>query len=557
MSWFDDRPWMKTYGDREELLRPIPESTTTALFDRAVQNHPDRPAIKYYGWTATWSELNTMADAFAAFLADRGITRGDRVGIYLQNVPHYSIACYGIWKAGGTVVPLNPMYRDELAHVLEDSGAKAIVVSAAAYLDRVKPYTEGLDLVVTCNEKDYGVDLPEAIFDAFADTYTTGCPDLATVVTEYTGKSVPDPGFTPDDEGIIGYTSGTSGRSKGAQVTHRGLSVNSQMLGINQGYNETNTIFTLAPVFHITGFVCQFLAATACAAALSMNYRFDPASALRTFRTDQPNYMAGPSTAYMALLAHPDFSADAFASFTSVMSGGAPLPEAIVQKFEERTGHYIGQGYGLTETTAQCVVVPKGMRAPVDPESGNLSCGLPLSSVMVRVRGENGEELGPREVGEICVTGPMVVPEYINNPPATAENIPNGELKTGDVGFMDEDGWVFIVDRKKDMINASGFKVWPREVEDALYTHPAVLEAAVVGVPDEYRGENVVAFVSLQPGASVTEADIVAYCREHLAAYKAPRIVRFVEALPKTSSGKILRREMRQVAAAEAQTASA
>ena len=174
----------------------------------------------------------------------------------------------------------------------------------------------------------------------------------------------------------------------------------------------------------------------------------------------------------MALLAHPDFTSDAFDSFTSIMSGGAPLPEAIVKKFEDRTGHYIGQGYGLTETTAQCVVVPRHLRAPVDPESGNLSCGLPLASVMLRILDENGQEVGPNEVGEICVRGPMVSLEYINNPEATAENIPDGELRTGDVGFMDPDGWVFIVDRKKDMINASGFKVWPREVEDVLYTHP-------------------------------------------------------------------------------------
>ena len=257
----------------------------------------------------------------------------------------------------------------------------------------------------------------------------------------------------------------------------------------------------------------------------------------------------------MALLAHPDFTSDAFDSFTSIMSGGAPLPEAIVKKFEERTGHYIGQGYGLTETTAQCVVVPRHLRAPVDPESGNLSCGLPLSSVMLRILDDDGQEVGPNEVGEICVRGPMVSPEYINNPQATEENIPDGELRTGDVGFMDTDGWVFIVDRKKDMINASGFKVWPREVEDVLYAHPAILEAAVVGVPDEYRGENVVAFISLQPGSEVTEDDIIAYCRDHLASYKAPRQINFIEALPKTASGKILRREMRKVGAEQAEKA--
>ncbi|WP_349828382.1 class I adenylate-forming enzyme family protein [Brevibacterium litoralis] len=558
MSWFDERPWLKTIADDDRLSREIPETTTLHLFERAVENHPERPAILYYGYTPSWADLDAQTDAFAAYLQDKGLQRGDRIGIYLQNTPHFFVAAFGIWKAGGTVVPLNPMYRDELAHVLSDSGAKGIVVSAAAFADRVKDYTGDLSIVVTCNDKDYAVEPPQAVFGVYPDSIPTGHDDFKTVVEEYAGRGYSrvgrdQPAFTPDDEGIIGYTSGTSGLSKGAKVTHRGLTVNGQMLGINQDFDETAVIYTLAPVFHITGFVCQFLAAVACGAALSMNHRFEPASALETFERDKPNYMAGPSTAYMALLAHPDFSREAFSSFTSVMSGGAPLPEAIVKKFEERTGHYIGQGYGLTETTAQIATVPLGMRAPVDPDSGNLSCGLPLASVMIRIRDEDGKELGPHEVGEICTSGPQVVPEYINNAEATAKDIPDGELHTGDVGFMDEQGWVFIVDRKKDMINASGFKVWPREVEDVLYTHPAVLEAAVVGAPDEYRGENVVAFVSLQGDAktdgSVTEADIVEYCRKHLASYKAPREVRFVDALPKTSSGKILRREMRDVAA--------
>lgn len=555
MSFFETRPWLKTVADDERLNKQIEETTTLALFDRAVARFPDRPAIKYYGYEPTWAELGRMVDAFAAYLVDQGFEAGDRLGVYLQNVPHYYVAVYGAWKAGGVVVPLNPMYRDELDHVFSDAEVKALVASAAAYLDRVKPHAEHLPIVLTCNEKDYQVDGDERIFGMFADSYDTGNPDFATVVAEYDGKSVPALELTPDSIGIIGYTSGTSGRSKGAVITHRGLSVNAQMLRDYQGFDETATIFTLAPVFHITGFVCQFLAAAACGAALSMNYRFDPAAALATFRTDKPQYMAGPATAYMALLAHPDFTSDAFDSFTSIMSGGAPLPEAIVKKFEERTGHYIGQGYGLTETTAQCVVVPRHLRAPVDPESGNLSCGLPLSSVMLRILDDDGQEVGPNEVGEICVRGPMVSPEYINNPQATEENIPDGELRTGDVGFMDTDGWVFIVDRKKDMINASGFKVWPREVEDVLYAHPAILEAAVVGVPDEYRGENVVAFISLQPGSEVTEDDIIAYCRDHLASYKAPRQINFIEALPKTASGKILRREMRKVGAEQAEKA--
>ncbi|MCT1829375.1 class I adenylate-forming enzyme family protein [Brevibacterium luteolum] len=552
MSISETRPWLKTYSHLSQLNEPVPHTTGDALLRETVEKFPNRRAITYFGYEPTWAEVDRQTDAYAAWLTDKGIGKGDRIGVYLQNTPHYHIAVFGAWKVGAIPVPLNPMYRDELSHIFADSGIRGLVVSAAAYLDRVKNYSQDLEWVLTCQDTDFQTTNDERIFGIFADHYDTGCEELLDVVKANEGRSVPASELSPDDTAIIGYTSGTSGRSKGAAVTHRGVSVNSLSLGIHQGLDENDVIFTLAPVFHITGFVCQFIASVAIGAALAMNYRFEPASTLEIFRREKPQYMVGPATAYMALLAHPTFDTDAFDSFKSLMSGGAPLPDAIVRKFEERTGHYIGQGYGLTETTAQCVVVPPGMRAPVDPDSGNLSCGLPVPDTVVRVLDDEGNELGPREVGEICVRGPMVVSQYINNPGASASEIPDGELKTGDVGFMDEDGWVFIVDRKKDMINAAGFKVWPREVEDVLYTHPAVLEAAVVGVPDEYRGESVTAFVSLQPGAEATEDELVAYCREHLASYKAPRHVNFIEALPKTASGKILRREMRRIGAEQA-----
>ena len=270
--------------------------------------------------------------------------------------------------------------------------------------------------------------------------------------------------------------------------------------------------------------------------------------------------MAGPATIYTAMLAHPSATADHFSSFKRIMSGGAPLPEGLVNKFEQKTGVYIGQGYGLTETCAQAATVPPGLRAPVDPDSGNLSCGLPQPDTMIRILDDAGKPLGPNEIGEVAISGPEVVSAYINNEKATAEQIPEGELRTGDVGYMNDEGWLFIVDRKKDMINASGFKVWPREVEDVLYTHPAIQEAAVVGIPDEYRGESVAAFVTLQSGPEadeVTESTIVEFCREKLASYKAPRQVTIIDELPKTSSGKILRRTIRADAVAAAQEAKA
>jgi long-chain acyl-CoA synthetase len=270
---------------------------------------------------------------------------------------------------------------------------------------------------------------------------------------------------------------------------------------------------------------------------------------LDALREHRPVYTVGPSTAFMALLARPDATAADFASFLLISSGGAPLPPAVVEGFRARTGGlYLANGYGLTECTAPCASVPPGSEAPVDPASGTLAVGVPGPGTMVRILDDAGAEVPFGEQGEIAVSGPMVVPGYWNRPEESAAAIPGGELLTGDIGFMDEDGWLYVVDRKKDMINASGFKVWPREVEDVLYTHPAVREAAVVGVPDAYRGESVKAYVSLRPGAEADAEQLVAYCRERLAAYKYPREVEVLGELPKTATGKILRRELRAAA---------
>lgn len=247
----------------------------------------------------------------------------------------------------------------------------------------------------------------------------------------------------------------------------------------------------------------------------------------------------------MALAAHPAATREHFESFQSISSGGAPVPPALVEKFRAGFGPYIHNGYGLTECTAPCASVPPGKEAPVDPVSGTLAVGVPGPESIVRIVDDLGQEVPFGEQGEIAVRGPQVVPGYWKRPDATAESFPDGELRTGDIGFMDADGWLYVVDRKKDMINASGFKVWPREVEDVLYTHEAVREAAVVGVPDPYRGETVRAYVSLSPGASVGPDDLSAYCKERLAVYKYPREVEILPELPKTTSGKILRRELR------------
>ncbi|MFJ3203417.1 AMP-binding protein [Streptomyces sp. NPDC086989] len=368
--------------------------------------------------------------------------------------------------------------------------------------------------------------------------------DLAAVARQG-HPAPPDPGFTAADTALISYTSGTSGTPKGAMNPHGALTHNAVRQVTGHPLPEGATYFALAPLFHITGMVCELGACLVNAGTLVLAHRFDAGVVLDAFLEHRPAYTVGPATAFMALAAHPGVTRDHFASFQVISSGGAPLPPALVERLRAAFGFYLRNGYGLTECTAPCASVPPHLEAPVDPASGTLSVGLPGADTVVRILDEHGAEVPFGETGEIAVRGPQVVPGYWGLPAETAKAFPDGELRTGDVGFMDAEGWLYVVDRKKDMINASGFKVWPREVEDVLYGHPAVREAAVVGVPDPYRGESVKAYVSLRPGTSAEPEELSAYCAARIAAYKYPRQVEILPVLPKTTSGKILRRELR------------
>lgn len=555
MSWYDDRPWMAQYDEVVRQAGPISPRTATQMLAAAVESAPEGVAIDYLGATLTYREVDELTDGVADYLIERGFRPGDRLGLYLQNIPQFVLALFGAWKAGGVVVPLNPMYRDELGHIFTDADVTALVCGENDWADRVAIRAEaaGVRIVLTTSELDLQTTDDPRLFGGRARARVAGVDDLLDVARARAGRALPDTALDPDSVALISYTSGTSGRSKGATNTHANLCVNAANLRRNSHLPTGAPVFALAPLFHITGMVGQLLNAVDLASPLVLAYRFEPAVVLELLRRKRPAFMIGPSTAFMALMAHPDFSRETFSSLITVASGGAPLPPAVVERFRAATGHYLHNGYGLTETSAGCSAVPVGREAPVDHFSATLSVGVPLPTAMVRIVNEERVEVAPGEVGEITVEGPMVVPGYWNLPEATAESIPNGRLHTGDIGFMDADGWLYVVDRKKDMISASGFKVWPREVEDVLYQYPAVREAAVVGVPDEYRGETVAAFVSLRPGCAVTQDEMVSFCRDHLAAYKVPRSVTVLDELPKTTSGKILRRELRTSAAADRQ----
>lgn len=416
-------------------------------------------------------------------------------------------------------------YLCETVAAVEKSGTPVRIVLTACELD----FQTRNDARVLTFER-----LPQA-----ADT-----EDLVAVAKA--GHKAPDGReLAPSDIALISYTSGTSGAPKGATNTHGNILYNAERQRTGLALPDAPVYFAMAPLFHITGMVCQLGASLVSGGSLVLVYRFEGGVVLDAFAEHRPHYTVGPSTAFMALAAHPAVTPDHFASFRNISSGGAPVPPALVEKFRAGFGPYIRNGYGLTECTAPCASVPPDLEAPVDPASGTLAVGVPGPDTVVRIVDDQGAEVPFGEQGEIVVRGPQVVPGYWRRPEATAETFPDGELRTGDIGFMDPQGWLYVVDRKKDMINASGFKVWPREVEDVLYTHPEVREAAVVGVPDGYRGETVKAYISLRPGAETDPDELAVYCKERLAAYKYPRQVVILPDLPKTASGKILRRELR------------
>lgn len=552
MSSYTERPWLARYpaGQPGDIT---PEyATGLDLFRASVARQPQLDAIRYFDGTLSFAELDRASTAFAAALLEQGLDRGDRVGLFLQNDPAFVVGLLGIWKAGAAAVAINPMNKErELSYLLSDSGAVALLCLDDLYDDVARQVVTAEDsivrIVVTCSALDRQSRGDARVLGGTSKHTPEGTLDLDRLIEQYAGHEVPDPQLTGDDLAVLTYTSGTTGQPKGAINTHANLTFNAQTYRDWAHLTPGEPIIAIAPLFHITGLIAGVMTALLLPAPLVLFHRFEPGVALDAIREHRPTFTVAAITAFLALSNAPGATPEDFASLRTLYSGGAPIAPAMADRLEKIYGAYIHNVYGLTETTSPSHGVPLGVRAPVDPVSGALSVGVPVYNTVVRVIDDEGNDVPVGEVGEFATSGPQVVPGYWGKPEATAASLPGGELRTGDVGFMNEDGWYFLVDRKKDMINAAGYKVWPREVEDVLYTHPAVREAAVVGVPDDYRGETVRAFVSLSPGQSATPEELVEFCKSQMAAYKYPREVRILEELPKTVTGKILRRELREV----------
>ncbi|QIY76096.1 long-chain fatty acid--CoA ligase [Streptomyces sp. RLB1-33] len=473
-------------------------------------------AVRHDDSTLTYAELDDTSARVAALLLDRGLRPGDRVALTMPNVPLFPVVYYGILRAGGVVVPMNPLLKArEVAFTLRDCGAQIALVFPL-FADQVaKAAAEtGTECLVT-----------EPL--AFDDMLRARAPMLGIV----------DRG--DDDPALILYTSGTTGTPKGAELSHRNLATNTATATETLLQVEPDDVlFGGLPLFHAFGQTCALNTAVAAGATLTLLPRFEPQRALEIMARDGVTVFLGVPTMYAALL-HAELAEGFDAGrLRLAVSGGAALPVEVLHGFERRFGATVLEGYGLSETSPVAA-----FNHPDRPRKAG-SIGLPIRGVEMRLVAEGGAAVPPGEVGEIAIRGENVMTGYWNRPEATAEAIRDGWFHSGDLARVDDDGFYFIVDRKKDLIIRGGYNVYPREVEEVLYEHPAVAEAAVVGVPHPVHGEEIAAVITVRPGAHVTAQEIREHVKDRLAAYKYPRIVSFTAELPKGPTGKILKREI-------------
>jgi long-chain acyl-CoA synthetase len=540
-------PWLSAYPDGLGRTIEVRHPHMLALWDDTVRRHGDRTCVLYFGAAFTYREIEEESSALAAELLAAGLRADDRVGIMLQNDPQWPVALLATWKAGGIAVSLSPMMKSrELRYQLDDASVTVLICLETLYNDVARDaiVDSSVQAVYITNPSEWlgrsPIDLPAEGGDDVTVCSLRGALEARRASGANAAR------LDAKNIAVLTYTSGTTGPPKGAMITHGGLVHNSQVVAKWFSLGADDPVLGLAPLFHVTGLVMHMGVSWFAGSAVVLGHRFDPDEIFDSIERHKPTFTIAAITAFVALLNHPRCQSTDLSSLRVVASGGAPVHIGTVNRFREVTGHTISTVYGLTETTSPSHLTPLGSEPLTDTHSGILSVGVPVPGATVEIVDlATGAVLGSGETGELVISGPMVVPGYWNQPEQSLLAIPGGRLYTGDVGFMNDEGWFFVIDRKKDLIVASGYKVWPREVEEVLCLHPGVREAAVAGKPDPYRGETVVAWVVAATGWSLGEAELIAFCRERLAAYKYPREISMVGELPKTSSGKVLRRELR------------
>jgi long-chain acyl-CoA synthetase len=549
-----EHPWFKRYDKGVPRTIDYPAVPLYFFLEESARKYPDKPCSIFKGATISYKEMNLLTDKVAAALAALGVKKGDRVGVFMPNTPQFVMAYFGILKAGGVVVATNPLYTPpEIEHQVNDAGIEIMLVMSNFYekMKVAQPKTKIKTLIVT-NLKETLPPILRVLFTlvkekkgGFRVALQPGDIWFQDLLAKYSPSDRPKMDIGPDDTALFQYSGGTTGISKGAIAMHRNLVANAlQIKSYMPDLDEGNELVLMAiPLFHVYGMVAGMLFAMASGATMIMEP--DP-RAMKDILGDiqklHPTIYPGVPAMYNAINNNADVQAGKYdvSSIKACISGSAPLMRETKEKFEALTGGKLVEGYGLSEapTATHC--------NPVYGENRTGSIGLPLPDVDAKIISlDDGKtEMPLGEIGELVIKGPQVFKGYHNMPTETANTLREGWLYTGDIARMDEDGFFYIVDRKKELIKPGGYQVWPREVEEAISANPKVLEVGVAGIPDPYRGETVKAWVVVKPGETLTEDEIKAWCKERLAAFKVPTHIEFRNELPKTTVGKILRREL-------------
>ncbi len=559
-------PWRVQYDQQVPHYLSYPEETVDGLFRKSVQKNSGEVALIYFNKKMSYSDLGNKVERLAGSLQKLGIDPGDRVALLLANCPQYVIAYYAILAIGGVVVPVNPLSTEsELLHIFRDAQVKAAICLdlLAERLENVRDIchqageTQLLKHTFYTALNEY-MPFPLKFLYPFTRKLSPGGKERLKAAGRF--KDLLNEGNGPvlkgypsqkvdvrKDIAVLIYTGGTTGRPKGVMLSHYGLLANAYQAIAWVQMGSKDRLVTVLPAFHGFGMSVCMNAPLFSGASTILIPRFEAKDVLKAIHKHKPTYFAGVPTMYIGMINYPQLKRYSLSSLVGCFVGAAALAPEVKRSFEELTGARLMEGYGLTEgVNALCC-------NPLRGENRTGSIGFPFPDVDFKIRDiDTGEEeLPPGESGELVIQCPDLMLGYYNRPEETAYALRDGWLYTGDIATMDEDGYFYLVDRKKDMIITGGFNVYPREVEDVLYEHPAVREACVIGVKDGYSGEKVVAFVSLKDGAAATEQDVIAFCRKHLVPYKVPKTVEFRTDLPKTAIGKILRRALRDIPSAE------
>lgn len=544
--------WLSQYPPEIPPTLDYPIISLSELLVQNAQKFPDQEAILFMGKRITYQELCNDVYRLANSLQDLGIQKGDRVAIMLPNCPQAVIAYYAVLMIGAIVVQVNPTYTErELQHQLVDSGAKMIICLDVLFhrVNEAKKKTMLKQVVIT-SIKDY-LPFPKNWIYRFK-LKKERLPAISDHQENHQWgalmkKSLPKPitmAIDPQqDVALIQYTGGTTGLAKGAMLTHYNLIVNVFQISawLYKTVPGNLRVLGVLPFFHVYGMTTVMNYSIKAAGTMILVPKFDRKQVLKLIHKYRPTLFPGAPTIYVSLISHPKINRYNLSSIEACISGSAPLPIDVQEKFEQLTQGRLIEGYGLTETS------PVTHANLVWDRTKSGTIGLPWPDTFCRiVNMETGEELDPGQIGELQIKGPQVMKGYWNRPEETEKVLQDGWLSTGDIAKMDQDGYFYIIDRKKDMIIAGGFNIYPREVEEVLYEHPGIQEAAVIGVPDEYRGETVKAYIVLNKDFALTEKEIEQFCRERLASYKVPRLYEFRNDLPKSTIGKVIKRVLKE-----------